>query len=300
MSARSWLFVPGDSSRKMDKGLASSADALIIDLEDSVSPDRTDIACDMSREFLQAHPDRSRQQLWVRVNPLTSGRAIKDLAAVVPGRPDGIVLPKVNSGHDIEELDHYLTALEAASGLPGGQIGIVCVATETAASLFQLGSYVGVTPRLGGLTWGAEDLAAALGASTNRVESGEYEFTYQLARSLCLAGASAAGVIAIDTVFTDFRDPVGLEANTRACRRAGFSAKIAIHPDQVDVINRAFTPSDEDVAFAQRVIDLFAANPEQAPWVWTARCSIGLISNRHKIPSMWRADCAPAATESRA
>jgi citrate lyase subunit beta/citryl-CoA lyase len=261
MSARSWLFVPGDSTRKMDKGLASAADALIIDLEDSVSPDRTDLACGMSREFLLAHPDRSRQQLWVRVNPLTSGRAIQDLAAVVPGRPDGIVLPKVNSGHDIAELSHYLTALEAAAGLPNGQTGIVCVATETAASLFQLGSYAGVTPRLAGLTWGAEDLSAALGASTNRLENGEYEFTYQLARSLCLAGASAAGVIAIDTVFTDFRNAAGLEASTNACRRAGFSARIAIHPDQVDVINRAFTPSEEDIAFAQRVIDLFAANP---------------------------------------
>ena len=260
MTPRSWLFVPGDSDRKLAKGAASAADALIIDLEDSVAAPNLPTARTLAAAFLRDHADRTRQQLWVRVNALTSGLALHDLAAVLPAGPDGIVLPKAESAADVVTLGNYLSALEVAAGRADGGTRVVVVATETPGALFTLGSYASAGPRLAGLTWGAEDLAAALGAASNRVEGGGYEFTFQLARSLCLA-AAAAGVAPIDTVFTDFRDTVGLEREARAARRAGFVGKLLIHPDQVDTVNITFTPDPAEVAHAERVLAAFAANP---------------------------------------
>ena len=261
MILRSMLFVPGDSDRKLARGEASPADALILDLEDSVAPDRTQVARGMVRSYLEHRPDRSRQQLWVRINPLPTGKALPDLAAVVGGRPDGIVLPKPDSGADVELLDHYLTALEVREGLAPGTIRIIPVATETAKAVFALGTYAGSSPRLAGMTWGAEDLSAALGASTNKAPSGEWAFTYELARSLCLAGAVAADVQPIDTLHADFRDASGLAASSKASRRLGFTGRIAIHPDQVPTINAAYSPDEAEIAFARRVVDAFAASP---------------------------------------
>lgn len=259
MNFRSLLFVPGDSERKMAKGLAGNADVLILDLEDAVSAERIDIARGMVREFLQAHRDRSRQQLWVRINPIDSDKALADLSGIMPGGPDGILLPKCDSAAETVTLGHYLSALEARDGLTAGSTRILPVATETPAAMFALGSYQGASARLAGLTWGAEDLSTAVGASTNRLLDGEYEFTYKLARSLCLLGAKAAGVAPIDTVWTNFRDPEGLKADSEAARRAGFTGKIAIHPDQVDIINAAFSPDPKELEFARKVVEGFAA-----------------------------------------
>lgn len=256
---RSWLFVPGDSERKLVRARSGAADALILDLEDSVAPANLPTARAMVATTLRA--PRTRQKIWVRVNALSSPLALADLAAVVSGAPDGIMVPKVDSAADVVRLGHYLSALEAAADLAPGGIQIVAIATETPASLFSLGGYVGAEPRLAALTWGAEDLAASLGASENREAGGTYASTYQLARSLCLAGAAAAGIDAVDTVFTDFRDATALEQEARAARRAGFSGKLAIHPDQVGPINAAFTPDATEIAHAERIVAAFAANP---------------------------------------
>ncbi len=258
MILRSMLFVPGDSERKLAKGQASGADALVLDLEDAVAAERTALARSMVCDFLRAHGDRSRLQLWVRINPISTPKALPDLAAIVAGAPDGILLPKVDSAADVILADHYLSALETRDGVEAGTIGIIAVATETPASMFALGGYTGCSPRLAGMTWGAEDLPAAVGASTNKDERGELDFTYRLARSLCLLGATAAGVQPIDTVFVNFKDPEGLRKESLAALRAGFTGKIAIHPDQIGVINEAFTPGAEDIAHAKRVVEAFA------------------------------------------
>ena len=263
MIIRSWLFVPGDSERKLEKGRANPADALILDLEDAVSDDRQQIARDMVQAYLKANADRARQQFWVRINPLDSALSLPDLAAVMPGAPDGIVLPKVYSAADVNTLGHYLSALEAREGLAPGSTRIACVATETAASLLSFHTYLeGVTDRLAAMTWGAEDLSAALGAIDNRnPASGEYDDPYLMAKSLCLAAARAIDAQPVGVVFTDFRDTAALEADCLRDRRAGFVGKIAIHPAQVEVINRAFTPSDEEIAYARRVVEVFEQNP---------------------------------------
>jgi citrate lyase subunit beta/citryl-CoA lyase len=263
MIIRSWLFVPGDSERKLEKGRENSADALILDLEDSVANDRQAIAREMVCAFLKANPDRSRQQLWVRINPLDTELALPDLAAVMPGAPDGICLPKVYSAAEVNTLGNYLSALEAREGRPQGSTKILCVATETAASLLTFHTYLDrVSERLVAMTWGGEDLAAALGASDNRnPASGEYDDPYLMAKSLCLATARAIGAQPVGVVFVDFRGLAALEAECLRDRRAGFVGKIAIHPAQSEVINRAFTPSDEEVAYARRVVELFERNP---------------------------------------
>ncbi|MDB5108761.1 MAG: CoA ester lyase [Candidatus Binatus sp.] len=258
MILRSLLFVPGDSERKLAKGEASHADALVLDLEDSVPAERIEIARTMVLEYLRAHLDRTTLQLYVRINPLSTAMALPDLAAIVAGAPDGIMLPKVASADDVRLLDHYLSALEIRDGVAPGAIKIIAVATETAPAMFALGGFAGCSQRLVGMTWGAEDLSAALGASTNRDASGDHEFTYKLARSLCLIGAVAADVQPIDTVSVDFRDSEALRRESQAALRAGFTGKIAIHPDQVGVINEAFTPSADDIAFANRVIEAFS------------------------------------------
>ena len=183
------------------------------------------------------------QQLWVRVNPLQTPLALEDLAGVMGGAPDGIMLPKCDSAAQTVKLDHYLCAFEARESLRPGSTKILPVATETPRAMFALDSYAGASGRLVALTWGAEDLSTAVGASTNRLPDGEYEFTYKLARALCLLGAHAAGVAAIDTVWTNFRDAEGLAADSKAARRAG----------------SAFSPDEKEIAAAQRVIDAFAA-----------------------------------------
>jgi len=260
---RSWLFVPGDSERKLDKSRDNAADALILDLEDSVAKDRLPLARETVRACLQARTERSRQQLWVRVNPLDTPLALADLAAVMAGAPDGICVPKVSSVADVNRLAHYLDALEAREGLSAGATRILAVATETAASLLGFHTYLErATPRLAALTWGGEDLAAALGASDNRdARSGDYDDPYRLAKSLCLAAARAIGAQPVGAVHVDFRDLAGLEADCLRDRRAGFVGKIAIHPEQSAIINAAFTPSEAEIAHARRVIDIFERNP---------------------------------------
>ena len=257
---RSMLFIPADSERKLAKGEATGADALILDLEDAVAPSRTHIAREMALAYLRSRSNRGRQQLWVRINPLSTPAALLDLA-VVAGAPDGIVLPKVCSAADVVELSHYLDALEVREGVAQGSIRIMPVATETPQSLFALGSYEGCSARLAGLTWGAEDIAAALGASTNRRPDGEYDSVYQLACALCLSGAAAAGVQPIDTIWADFGDEAGLIRDSRTGRQRGFTGKIAIHPNQVATINAAFTPSDDELAWSRKVVNLFESNP---------------------------------------
>jgi len=259
MPIRSFLFVPADSERKLARGLESGADALILDLEDSVAAANRPIARRQAREFLDAHgPDRIAR--YVRVNPLNSGLALDDLAATVAGRPDGILLPKCVP-EDVRTLDHYLSAFEAAAGHPVGGIRIVAIATETARAVFELGNYAGSSPRLEAVTWGAEDLSADIGGN-NRTAGGVYDGPYQLARSLCLLAASAAGVAALDTIYTDFRDEGGLKAEAVAARRSGFTGKMAIHPAQLATINEVFSTSAEEREWAERVIAAFATSPD--------------------------------------
>ena len=279
---KSMLFVPGDSEKKMTKAQGNAANALILDLEDAVSVDRIDIARGMVTEFLSSHPDRSRQQLWVRINPLTTPLALPDLVAVVRGGPNGIMLPKIESAADIAALDRYLTALEARDAIPAGSIRIIPVATETPQAIFAIGSYRGISPRLAGLTWGAEDLSAALGASTNRLDSGELEFTYQIARSLCLIGANAAGVQAIDTLTPDFRDGERLVREVRLSRRAGFTGKIAIHPDQVDAINTGYSPDEAELGHARAVVAAF----EQAGGAGAVQLEGRMLDKPHLVQAL--------------
>jgi citrate lyase subunit beta/citryl-CoA lyase len=254
---KSFLFVPGDSEKKMGKARGTQASALILDLEDSVSVERIDTARAMVRDFLAGNPERERQQIWVRINALSSALSLPDLAAIVAGAPDGIMLPKVQSAQDVITLDHYLSALEQREGIAPGSIRILPVVTETPGAMFTLQSYQGCSPRLAGLTWGAEDLSAAVGAASNRVENGDYEFTYQLARSLCLLAAHAAGVQAIETISANFRDQDALLRDVRASRRAGFNGKMAIHPDQVDTINTGFAPDAVEIAQATAIVKAF-------------------------------------------
>jgi citrate lyase subunit beta/citryl-CoA lyase len=256
---RSLLFVPADSERKLARGLESGADALILDLEDSVAAPNRPTARKLAREFLEAHgPQRIRR--YVRINPLASGLALDDLAATVAGRPDGILLPKCTPD-DVRTADHYLSAFEAAASTAIGAIRIIAIATETPATVFALGGYAGVSSRLEAITWGAEDLAACIGGN-NRTVEGDYDGPYKLARSLCLLAASAAEVLALDTIYTDFKDPEGLKAECAAARRSGFAAKMAIHPAQLAPINDAFSISTAEREWAERVLAAFAANPD--------------------------------------
>ena len=261
MSARSLLFVPGDSDRKLEKCAASGADIVILDLEDSVVPAQKAAARGRVGAWLAARPAQSALQCWVRINPLATPEARADLAAVVGARPDGIVQPKCRSADDVISLGQMLDELETQHGLAPGGIRILPIATETPAAIFALGGYGRCGARLYGLTWGAEDLGTAIGAAGNRDAHGAWTAPFQLVRSLCLFGASAAGVAAIDTLHADFRDAVGLRASCAAARRDGFTGKLAIHPDQVAVINECFVPSAAELAQARRIVALFAANP---------------------------------------
>lgn len=257
---RSLLFVPGDSERKLAKAFEAGADVLLVDLEDSVAPGRKAAARETAAAFVADAVRRSpRPLVYVRLNALDTGLLDDDLAVLMPAAPDGVMLPKAGGGTDVQALDVRLQVAEARAGLADGSTRIVAIATETAAALFTLGSYRGASARLSGLTWGAEDLSADVGASAARDASGAYTDLFRQARALTLAGAVAAGVVPIDTVFTAFRDEDGLRAEAEAAARDGFLAKMAIHPAQVPVINRAFTPSDEAIARARAIVEAFAA-----------------------------------------
>jgi len=258
-SARSWLFAPGDSEKKMQKAAAGPADIVIFDLEDAVTGEEKPAARTMIADFLNSQPG-GHERLWVRVNPLDGPHTLADLAAIMPARPGGIMLPKARGRADVELLDHYLSALEVANGIEQGWTRVIVLVTEIAEAMFTTGSYAGA-PRVVALSWGAEDLADSIGASSNRNADGSYSFTYELARSLCLLGAAAAGVAAIETIQGDFRDLDGLRRRAEKVRRDGYRGMLAIHPAQVDVINEAFTPTEEEIAAAQEIVDLFAANP---------------------------------------
>ena len=256
-AARSLLFVPGDSPRKLEKALGGEADLIILDLEDSVAESAKPDARDHVAQAL-GQPDRAKP-LWVRINPMDTPDALRDLVAVVPHRPDGIMLPKATPD-EVRLLGHYLTALEASAGIEPGSIRLIAVATETAPALFRLGDYAGV-PRLDALTWGAEDLAAAFGASANRDEEGNLLEPFALARTLCLAGAHAAGIAPVETIDPNFRDEERMKRVPEDARKVGFRGMMCIHPAQVKPINRAFTPSDEELDRARRIVALFEENP---------------------------------------
>jgi citrate lyase subunit beta/citryl-CoA lyase len=255
MIVRSFLFVPADSEKKLAKAKSSPADALILDLEDAVAAEARPRARAMVREFLR---DTHRQAIWVRVNPRGTPDHATDIAAVVPSAPAGLVIPKPDSPETLREIDVALSALEQKAGLPPRGIALLPVASETPAAVLALNEYRDPPPRLAAMSWGAEDLSAALGAVTNRDENGEFLFVHKVVRSLVLIAAKAAGVEAIETLHADFRDMKGLERVARLAQREGFTGMLAIHPDQVAPINAAFTPSDADIEHAKKVAAAFA------------------------------------------
>lgn len=259
IAARSWLFAPGDSEKKMTKAMEGEADIVLIDLEDAVATNAKAAARVMVHDFIAANPGQ-RGRLWVRVNPMDGPHTLADLVAVMPARPGGIMLPKVYGRQDVETLDRYLEALEVASGIEQGSTPVIVLITETAEAMFHTGDYKGA-PRVVALTWGAEDLADSIGASSNRNADGSYSFTYELARSLTVLGAATAGVTAIETISADFKDLEALKARAEKVRRDGYRGMMAIHPAQVPVINEAFTPTEAEIAEAQEIVDVFAANP---------------------------------------
>jgi citrate lyase subunit beta/citryl-CoA lyase len=259
---RSLLFVPADGGSKLDKAMASGADAVIIDLEDSITPERKTFARTATLEFLkQASATKQRPRLLVRINGLDTGMTDADLDAIVLGQPDAIVFPKAEGATSVVHLDAKLTTREAIAGLPEGQIKILAQAVETAAGLFAAGTFRAASERLIGLTWGPEDLSAELGATANRDAQGHLTEPYRLARSVCLYAAAAAKLPAIETVYVDFRNSDGLRRDTEAARRDGFTGRLAIHPAQVPVINEVFTPTAAEIEKAKAVIAAFAALP---------------------------------------
>ena len=280
MRLRSLLFVPGDSERKFEKARACGADGLILDLEDAVAPSRKADARLLVARFLADNTPRD-WAFWVRVNPFETGLTLDDLAVVVEPGLSGIVLPKTNGAHDVSRLAHCLDGLEAKAGMAAGQVKVLVVATETPLAMFNLGSYTPPHARLVALTWGAEDLSAAVGATSNKEADGEWTAPYQMARSLCLFASAAADVLPIDTLYTDFRDHEGLAVSCRRSRRDGFVGRVAIHPDQVETINRCYSPSDEDVAHARRVVQAFADKKDAG--------TIGIDGKMYDIPHLKQA-----------
>ena len=259
---RSLLFVPADGGAKLDKAMASGADAVILDLEDSIAPERKAPARAAALEFLKAtQTKKQRPRLLVRINGLDTGMTDADLDAVVAGKPDAILFPKAEGGATVTHVDAKLTAREAIAGLPEGSIKILAQTVESAVGLFTAGSYRNSSARLIGMTWGPEDLSSELGAEANREADGMLTEPYRLARSICLFGAAAAKVPAIETIHVNFRDPEVLRRDTELARRDGFSGRLAIHPAQVAVINEVFTPSPEHIAKAKAVVAAFAAQP---------------------------------------
>lgn len=258
---RSLLFIPGDSEKKLEKGLASEADVLLIDLEDSVSAERKTAARQITADFLKSNRHIAMPRLFVRINDLSSGLADDDLAAIMPSVPAGILLPKSNSGKDVTRLSVKLNVHEAKAGLAEGVTHIIAIITETAIGTLSAATYPGASKRLIGLSWGAEDLSAVIGATAVRNDAGHYTDVFRMARALTILGASAADVAAIDTVYIDYRNEEGLVRECTEAARDGFTAKLAIHPAQVAIINQVFTPSVEAVDQAQRIIAAFAADP---------------------------------------
>jgi citrate lyase subunit beta / citryl-CoA lyase len=279
---RSLLFVPADDAKKLDKAMASGADALIVDLEDSIpTQGKADARLSAAAFIADAGKAEHRPRLLVRVNGFASGLCDGDLDVVVPAGPDAIMLPKAQGGADVLRADAKLSAREAIAGLPDGCVKIVAIATETAAALFLAGTYGGASGRLEGLTWGAEDLSAELGAEANRDGEGRFLDPYRLARALCLAAAAAARVQAIDTVTVDFRNAAALRRETEEARRDGFTGKMAIHPAQVPIINEVFTPSAAAVAQARAVVAAFEAQP--------GRGTVGIDGVMYDRPHLERA-----------
>jgi citrate lyase subunit beta/citryl-CoA lyase len=259
---RSLLFVPADSAKKLDKAMTSGADALIVDLEDSIAIDRKALGRNSAAAFLKdALAIKPRPFILVRVNGLHTDLTDADLDAIVPAKPDGVMLPKAEGGASVVHTGAKLAVREATSGLPDGSVKIMPIATETAAAMFLAGTFAGSSPRLMGLTWGAEDLSAELGAQANRGADGRFLDPYRLARVLCLAGAAAAEVPAIDTVYVDFRDEKGFRRECEEACRDGFTGKMAIHPAQVSIINELFRPTAAQVEKAEAIVAAFAANP---------------------------------------
>ncbi|MER9882846.1 CoA ester lyase [Mesorhizobium sp. M0118] len=260
---RSLLFVPGDSEKKLEKGFDVGADVVIVDLEDSIAAQNKGLARDTAARFIAAHRHRTSSLIYVRVNDLSTGLTDDDLAALVPAKPDGIMLPKSNGGPDVQHLSAKLRVHEAESGLPDGAISILPIITETAAGVLAAATYAKTSARLVGLTWGAEDLSAAIGARATRDANGRYTDVFRVARTMTLLAASAAEVAAIDTVFPDFRDMAGFEAECAEAERDGFTGKMAIHPAQVPVINATFTPSAQAVKNSLAIVEAFkaAGNP---------------------------------------
>lgn len=286
MRLRSLLFVPGDSDRKFAKASGVGADALILDLEDSVAPSQKLAA----RAAVAALLDDAAPRDWaffVRINPFDTALTLGDLAAVVKPGLDGVLVPKANGAADIARVGHYLDALEERAGMTVGTVRIAVVATETPAAMFALGSYAPAHPRLVGLTWGAEDLAAAMGATGNKDADGRWTDPYAQARSMCLYAAASAGVAPIDTLYADFRDTEGLERDCRRARRDGFTGRIAIHPDQVATINRCFSPSEGEVAEARKIVAAFAAQPDAG--------TLGIDGKMYDIPHLKAAERTLAA-----
>lgn len=288
VNIRSVMFIPGDSEKKLAKADGLAADALVLDLEDSVAPSRKPVAREMVRAFLDARPSDRRSELWVRINPISHPDRIADLAAIVGGRPDCIMQPKTDGPKDVETLGHYLDALEGREGIAAGSIRILSIATETPAAVFALGEYARWRlPRLMGLSWGAEDLSTAIGGTGNKGPDGDWDTPFQMVRSNCLFGAHAAGVQAIDTLYGDFKDPEGLRKSCRRARRQGFTGRVAIHPSQIEIINEAFSPSEEDVAHARRLVAAFAAASDVG--------TIGLDGQMYDIPHLNQAKRTLAA-----
>jgi citrate lyase subunit beta / citryl-CoA lyase len=277
MKMRSLLFVPGDSERKFARARDAQADVLIHDLEDSVAPSMKDTA----REQVSVRLDDRGPRDWaffVRINPFETDLTLADLAAVVKPGLDGVLIPKANGAADIARIGHYLDALECRAGMAAGAVRIAVVATETPAAMFALGSYAPAHPRLVGLTWGAEDLAVAIGAAGNKEDNGDWTTPYQQARSLCLYAAANAGVAPIDTLYADFRDTDGLERDCRRARRDGFTGRIAIHPAQVATINRCFSPSADELAEARKIVAAFASKPDAG--------TLGIDGKMYDIPHL--------------
>lgn len=277
MRLRSLLFVPGDSEKKFAKAKDVGADVLILDLEDSVAPSMKEAARAQVASFLDDGSPRD-WSFFVRVNPFDTGMTFDDLAAVVKPGLDGLLIPKANGAADIQRIADELDRLEAKAGMSQGAVKIAVVATETPLAMFNLGSYTPPHPRLVALTWGAEDLAAAIGATGNKEEDGHWTDPYRLARSLCLYAAASAGVAPVDTLYADFRNPEGLEADCRRARRDGFTGRIAIHPDQVAIINRCFSPSDDEIAEAQKIVAAFEAQPDAG--------TLGIDGKMYDIPHL--------------
>ncbi|QYJ06802.1 HpcH/HpaI aldolase/citrate lyase family protein [Qipengyuania flava] len=273
---RSWLFAPGDSTKKMTKATEGDADVVIFDLEDSVVASGKEDARAAIAESLGSRSEEERARLWVRINPLDGEWTAQDLAVIMPARPGGIMLPKSRGRHDVEELDRLLTAQEMAHGIPAGSTPVIALVTETAASMFTTGDYGGA-PRLVAMTWGAEDLADSIGATTNKDFEGHFAFTYKLARSLCLLGAVAAEAVPVETIDTNFRDLEALRKRAIEVRRQGYRGMLAIHPAQIPVINEAFTPTEDELAEAREIVALFEANPDAGTIGWKG----GMLDRPH-------------------